>query len=114
MRATCTEFSGVPQDLPVSAILAAHTQKFDDILSAIQSIKSTLEPKIDALCIDMGHLREEHKKLKDRVASAEVDLFMGAWVGVVEYAGRYTQGGRGLGLGAGVVVGDWYLGCRSL
>ncbi|KAJ1215946.1 hypothetical protein NDU88_003552 [Pleurodeles waltl] len=55
----------------MSAILASHTQKFDDILNAVQSIKSTLEHKIDALCIDMGHMREEHKKLKDRVASAE-------------------------------------------
>ncbi|KAJ1185575.1 hypothetical protein NDU88_002367 [Pleurodeles waltl] len=68
--------SGAPQDLSVSDILAAHTQKFDDILRAVQSIKSTLEPKIDALCIDMGHLREEHKKLKERVTSMEesVDL----------------------------------------
>ncbi|KAJ1140858.1 hypothetical protein NDU88_007196 [Pleurodeles waltl] len=68
--------SGVPQDLPVSAILVAHTQKFDDILHAVQSIKSTVEPKIDTLCIEMGHLREEHKKLKERVASAEGGLGM--------------------------------------
>ncbi|KAJ1161607.1 hypothetical protein NDU88_002091 [Pleurodeles waltl] len=58
-----------PQDLSVSAILAAHTQRFDNILRAVQSVKSTLEPKIDALCIDMGHLHEEHKKLKQRVTS---------------------------------------------
>ncbi|KAJ1206423.1 hypothetical protein NDU88_001828 [Pleurodeles waltl] len=63
--------TGAPQDLSVPAILGAHTQKFDDILRALQSVKSTLEPKIDALCIDMGNLREEHKKLKKRVTSME-------------------------------------------
>ncbi|KAJ1106050.1 hypothetical protein NDU88_003453 [Pleurodeles waltl] len=45
-------------------------QKFD-ILNAVQSIKSTLKPKIDALCINMGYMWEEHKKLKDRLATAE-------------------------------------------
>ncbi|KAJ1113366.1 hypothetical protein NDU88_001612 [Pleurodeles waltl] len=64
--------SGAPQDLSVSAIIADHTQKFDNILNAVQSIKSTLEPKIDALFIDVGQLREEHKKLKDRVVTTEV------------------------------------------
>ncbi|KAJ1106181.1 hypothetical protein NDU88_003584 [Pleurodeles waltl] len=29
--------------------------------------ETTLEPKMDALRIDIGHLREEHKKLKERV-----------------------------------------------
>ncbi|KAJ1139208.1 hypothetical protein NDU88_005583 [Pleurodeles waltl] len=66
--------TGAPQDLSVQAILAAHTKKFDDILRAVQSIKSTLEPKIDALCIDMGHLRKEHKKLKERVTSMEGEV----------------------------------------
>ncbi|KAJ1171484.1 hypothetical protein NDU88_003345 [Pleurodeles waltl] len=66
--------SGAPQDLSMSAILAAHTQKFDKILRAVQSVKSTLEPKIDTLCIDMGHLRKEHKKLKERVTSMEGEV----------------------------------------
>ncbi|KAJ1185322.1 hypothetical protein NDU88_002116 [Pleurodeles waltl] len=47
---------------------------FDDILHAVQSVKSTLDPKIDALCIGMGHLREEDKRLKERVASAEGEV----------------------------------------
>ncbi|KAJ1096935.1 hypothetical protein NDU88_002065 [Pleurodeles waltl] len=55
----------------VATILAAHAQKFEDILNAVQSIKSTLEPKIDALHIDVGHLREEHNKLKDRTVTTE-------------------------------------------
>ncbi|KAJ1176627.1 hypothetical protein NDU88_001898 [Pleurodeles waltl] len=62
---------GAPLDSSVTAILGAHTEKFDDILNAVQSIKSILEPKIDALHIDVGHLREEHKKLKDRVTTTE-------------------------------------------
>ncbi|KAJ1127742.1 hypothetical protein NDU88_006135 [Pleurodeles waltl] len=62
---------GALPDLSVTAILVVHTQKFKDILNAAQSINSTLEPKIDALRIDVGHLREEHKKLKDRVATTE-------------------------------------------
>ncbi|KAJ1189688.1 hypothetical protein NDU88_006430 [Pleurodeles waltl] len=36
-----------------------------------EDIKSTLEPKIDALRIDIGHLREDRKKLKDRVETTE-------------------------------------------
>ncbi|KAJ1192081.1 hypothetical protein NDU88_001393 [Pleurodeles waltl] len=63
--------SGNPHDVSVAAILGAHTQKFDDILNAVQNNKSTLQPNIDALCIDVGHLREVHKKLKDGVASTE-------------------------------------------
>ncbi|KAJ1137952.1 hypothetical protein NDU88_004346 [Pleurodeles waltl] len=62
---------GAPPDSLVTAILGTHTHKFEDILNAVQSIKATLEPKIDALHIDVGHLREEHKKLKERVTSAE-------------------------------------------
>ncbi|KAJ1163227.1 hypothetical protein NDU88_003690 [Pleurodeles waltl] len=41
--------------------LAEHSQRFNDILSAVLDIKTTLEPKIDTLRIDMGHLREDHK-----------------------------------------------------
>ncbi|KAJ1214635.1 hypothetical protein NDU88_002253 [Pleurodeles waltl] len=66
--------SGVPQDLSVSAKLAAHTQKFDDILLSVQGVKSTLESKIDALCIDMGHLGKEHKTLKEHVASTDSEV----------------------------------------
>ncbi|KAJ1201096.1 hypothetical protein NDU88_004911 [Pleurodeles waltl] len=68
---TASREPGVSPDALVATILAAHTQKFDDILNAVQSIKSTLEPKIDVLRIDMGHLRENHKKLKDLVATTE-------------------------------------------
>ncbi|KAJ1146351.1 hypothetical protein NDU88_012628 [Pleurodeles waltl] len=63
--------TGAPPDPSETAILAAHAQKFDDILNAVQSIKSTLEPKVDALHIGVGYLREEHKKPKDRVTTTE-------------------------------------------
>ncbi|KAJ1105293.1 hypothetical protein NDU88_002701 [Pleurodeles waltl] len=62
---------GASLDISVAAILAAHTQKFEGILNAVQSIKSTLEPKIDALRIDVGQLREALKKLKDRAATTK-------------------------------------------
>ncbi|KAJ1185073.1 hypothetical protein NDU88_001868 [Pleurodeles waltl] len=49
------------------ATLAEHSQRFNEILSAVLEIKTTLEPKIDALRIDMGHMREDHKKVKEQV-----------------------------------------------
>ncbi|KAJ1140244.1 hypothetical protein NDU88_006601 [Pleurodeles waltl] len=72
MRVTAAQREpGASPDTSVAAILAANTQTFEDLLNAVQSIKSTPEPKIDALRIDMGHLWEEHKKLKDRVATTQ-------------------------------------------
>ncbi|KAJ1163532.1 hypothetical protein NDU88_003990 [Pleurodeles waltl] len=62
---------GIPPDSSVTAILGAHTQKFEDILTAVQKHKVHFGTKIDALHINVGHLREEHKKLKERVTSAE-------------------------------------------
>ncbi|KAJ1194798.1 hypothetical protein NDU88_004084 [Pleurodeles waltl] len=53
------------------ATLAEHSQRFNKILSAVLDIKSTLQPKIDALLIDKHHMREDHKKLKERVEAAE-------------------------------------------
>ncbi|KAJ1179173.1 hypothetical protein NDU88_004409 [Pleurodeles waltl] len=64
------ERGGSPDTL-LATMLAEHTQKFNDILNAVQDIKSTLEPKTDALQIDIGHLHEDHKKLKDRVEAIE-------------------------------------------
>ncbi|KAJ1118383.1 hypothetical protein NDU88_006574 [Pleurodeles waltl] len=58
-------------DTLLVATLAEHTQKFHDIMNAVLDIKTTLEPKIDALRVDMGHLREYHKKLKGRVEATE-------------------------------------------
>ncbi|KAJ1208185.1 hypothetical protein NDU88_003571 [Pleurodeles waltl] len=45
---------GASPDTSVATIVATHTERFEDILHAVQSIKSTLEPKIDALRIDVG------------------------------------------------------------
>ncbi|KAJ1201084.1 hypothetical protein NDU88_004900 [Pleurodeles waltl] len=62
---------GGDPDASLATILAEHTQKFNDILNAVQDIKCTLEPKNNALRIDIGHLRKYHKKLKDCVESTE-------------------------------------------
>ncbi|KAJ1141427.1 hypothetical protein NDU88_007760 [Pleurodeles waltl] len=61
---------GLPGFLGGDHTSGAYTE-VDVILNAVQSIKSTLEPKIDALRIDMDHLREDLKKLKERVATTE-------------------------------------------
>ncbi|KAJ1195666.1 hypothetical protein NDU88_004934 [Pleurodeles waltl] len=50
------------RDYSLAITLVEHTQKCKDILNAVLDIKTTLEPKIDALRIDIGHLREDHKK----------------------------------------------------
>ncbi|KAJ1102843.1 hypothetical protein NDU88_000284 [Pleurodeles waltl] len=47
-------------DASLAATLAEHTQKFKDILNAVLDTRTTLEPKIDALQIDISHLREDH------------------------------------------------------
>ncbi|KAJ1138201.1 hypothetical protein NDU88_004592 [Pleurodeles waltl] len=70
-KRTAPKEPGVSPDALVATILATLHKKFNDILNAVQNIKSTLEPKIDALRIDIGHLREDHKKLKDHVATTE-------------------------------------------
>ncbi|KAJ1121135.1 hypothetical protein NDU88_009263 [Pleurodeles waltl] len=70
-KKTASKEPGVSPDVLVMTILVEHTQTFNDILNAVQSIKSTLEPKDDALHIDLDHLSEDHKKLKDRVATTE-------------------------------------------
>ncbi|KAJ1184911.1 hypothetical protein NDU88_001708 [Pleurodeles waltl] len=58
-------------DASLATTLAKHSQRFNDILSAVLDINVTLEPKIGALRTDMGHLLEAHKKLKDRVEATE-------------------------------------------
>ncbi|KAJ1104718.1 hypothetical protein NDU88_002127 [Pleurodeles waltl] len=55
----------------LAATLAEHSQRFSDILSVVLDIKATLEPMIIALRIDMGHQREDYKKLKDRLEAME-------------------------------------------
>ncbi|KAJ1200825.1 hypothetical protein NDU88_004646 [Pleurodeles waltl] len=64
------EQGGSP-DASLATTPAEHTQKFNDILNTVLDIKSTLESKINSLRIDIGHLREDHKKLKDRVETTE-------------------------------------------
>ncbi|KAJ1093484.1 hypothetical protein NDU88_006584 [Pleurodeles waltl] len=58
----------------LAATLTEYTQRFNDILNAVLDIKTTLEHKIDALRINMGHLREDHKKLKERIEAAETTV----------------------------------------
>ncbi|KAJ1150287.1 hypothetical protein NDU88_003082 [Pleurodeles waltl] len=64
------ERRGSPDAL-LARTLAEHTQKYKDILNTVLDIKTTLEPKIDALQIDIGHLCEDHKKWKDCVEATE-------------------------------------------
>ncbi|KAJ1117307.1 hypothetical protein NDU88_005507 [Pleurodeles waltl] len=55
-------------------LLEDYTQKFMKPLTAVSSLKVLLEPKLEALKIDVGLIQEEHKKLKDRVEDVEIDL----------------------------------------
>ncbi|KAJ1148386.1 hypothetical protein NDU88_001223 [Pleurodeles waltl] len=50
---------------------AKKTGRFDKILAAVLDIKNTLRPKIDALQIDVGLMKDDHEKLKDRVEIVE-------------------------------------------
>ncbi|KAJ1143660.1 hypothetical protein NDU88_009965 [Pleurodeles waltl] len=52
-------------------MLIEHSPKFEELLTAVLDIKSTLGPKIDALRIDMGHARKDYKKLKEHVNNTE-------------------------------------------
>ena len=45
-----------------------------DIMQAINASREALESKIDTLATDMGLLRDDHRKLADRVTSAEKDI----------------------------------------
>ncbi|KAJ1209425.1 hypothetical protein NDU88_004803 [Pleurodeles waltl] len=63
-----------PPNASLAATLAEHSQRFNDILSAVLDIKTTLEPKIDVLRMDMGHLQEDHKKLKEREEATETTV----------------------------------------
>ncbi|KAJ1123301.1 hypothetical protein NDU88_001772 [Pleurodeles waltl] len=60
----------LPTGGSLKSTLTAHSSRFDEILAAVFDIKAMLEPKIDALKIDMGLLREDHKKLKERAENA--------------------------------------------
>ena len=51
--------------------LDTHTKQFEKILAAIRDTKCALEAKIDTVALDVGLLREDHKKLADRVSEIE-------------------------------------------
>ncbi|KAJ1184626.1 hypothetical protein NDU88_001429 [Pleurodeles waltl] len=51
-----------PPDEPLGNNLSAESRRFNEILTAMVNIKTTLEPKINDLQIDMGLMREDHKK----------------------------------------------------
>ena len=82
LGATEDEPSAPPPMKPASSdpvqgletILAAHSKQFECILQAIQDTKSSLESKIDAITLDVGLLRADHRKLVSRVASVETNL----------------------------------------
>ncbi|KAJ1093293.1 hypothetical protein NDU88_006398 [Pleurodeles waltl] len=80
MGAPGTQGCGVTGELmrslpePLEVTLVEHSQRVDEILNAVLDIKTTLEPKIDALRIDMGHMREDHKKLKEQVEATEFTM----------------------------------------
>ncbi|KAJ1217362.1 hypothetical protein NDU88_004956 [Pleurodeles waltl] len=54
--------------------LATQSHRLDEILTAVLDVKTTLELEINALRIDMGLLREDHKKQKVQVAITESTL----------------------------------------
>ena len=58
----------------LDTILATHSKQFESILQAIQDTKTSLESKIDAITLDVGLLRADHKKLVTRVATVETEL----------------------------------------
>ena len=45
-----------------------------DIMQAIKASREALESKIDTLATDMGLLRDDHRKLTERVASTEKEI----------------------------------------
>ena len=51
--------------------LDTHTEQFEKILTAIRDTKCALEAKIDTVAVDVGLLREDHKKLAARVSEVE-------------------------------------------
>ncbi|KAJ1164115.1 hypothetical protein NDU88_004561 [Pleurodeles waltl] len=55
-------------------MLAVRSHKSDEILAAVLDIQTNLELKIDALTIFMDLLREDHRKLKERVKNTETTL----------------------------------------
>ncbi|KAJ1094095.1 hypothetical protein NDU88_007179 [Pleurodeles waltl] len=69
--------SGRTQKHPNASLaepLAEHSQRYNDILSAVLDINTIFEPKIDTLRIDMGHLREDHNMLKEQVEATETTV----------------------------------------
>ncbi|KAJ1205940.1 hypothetical protein NDU88_001359 [Pleurodeles waltl] len=58
-------------DASLAGTLPEHSQKCNDILNVVLHIQTRGKPKIDALRIDMGHLHEDFKKLKERVDATE-------------------------------------------
>ncbi|KAJ1109514.1 hypothetical protein NDU88_006874 [Pleurodeles waltl] len=61
-------------DGSLGATLGAHSCRFDVILTAVLDIKSFLEPKFDALRIEMGLIRGDYNKLKELVDTTESTL----------------------------------------
>ncbi|KAJ1111952.1 hypothetical protein NDU88_000224 [Pleurodeles waltl] len=62
------------QEDSLESSLATHSRKFDKILTAIRDIETTLEPKIDALRIDIELTGEDRKNLKEQVETTEFTL----------------------------------------
>ncbi|KAJ1122569.1 hypothetical protein NDU88_001055 [Pleurodeles waltl] len=58
----------------LGSILATHSRRFHEILLAVLDNKTTLEPKIDTLRIDMGLITDDRKKLKERLKTTESNL----------------------------------------
>ncbi|KAJ1179269.1 hypothetical protein NDU88_004503 [Pleurodeles waltl] len=63
-----------PAGRSLENMLATHSCRFDEILLGVLDIKTSLEPKIDTLRIDMVLLREDHKKLKECIESTDSTL----------------------------------------
>ncbi|KAJ1194402.1 hypothetical protein NDU88_003691 [Pleurodeles waltl] len=56
---------------PIELTLASHSRRFNEILAAVLVNNIMLKLKIDAPQIDIGHMRENHQKLKGCLDTVE-------------------------------------------
>ncbi|KAJ1186661.1 hypothetical protein NDU88_003442 [Pleurodeles waltl] len=71
-----SEMGAPPMGLPPRGdhVLQDNDVKFAHLLVAVQDLEVTLELKLDTINKDMGHMHEEHNKLKARVSTCDVTI----------------------------------------
>ncbi|KAJ1217019.1 hypothetical protein NDU88_004616 [Pleurodeles waltl] len=48
--------------------------KYAELIDAVQSLRTSLEPKLNTLMIDMGQMRDVHNKPKEKVVAQETNI----------------------------------------